>query len=99
MPGSPPIRIIDPGTIPPPSTKSNSSIPVFHRGSALPVTSRKRIGDATDPPSASVLCPPILRDAPDFPPVAEDLGATSSTSVFQSPHTSHRPAQREYSAP
>src|SRR5678816_1986938 len=93
MLGSPPIRIIDPGTIPPPRTKSNSSRPVFHLSSARPATSRSLIGDATDPPSPRVLCPPILRDAPPFPPPL-DFGITSSTSVFHSPHTSHLPDQR-----
>ena len=34
MGAAPPIRIIEPGTIPPPRTKSNSASPVVHLGSA-----------------------------------------------------------------
>ena len=38
IPGSPPSKIADPSTIPPPQTRSNSSIPVILRGfiSVLP---------------------------------------------------------------
>ena len=34
MPGSPPMRTIDPGTMPPPSTRSNSSIPELIRSAS-----------------------------------------------------------------
>src|SRR5437667_48257 len=47
MPGSPPIRIIDPGTSPPPRTKSNSGSPVRQRSSGWVATSRRRAGGAT----------------------------------------------------
>src|SRR3954470_16518080 len=91
------MRIIDPGTIPPPKTKSNSSRRVFHRFASDPLTSRSRGVAATLPPSASDRAPAIRRDDP---PLAATLGATvSSTSVFHSPHVSHRPCHFEYSAP
>jgi hypothetical protein len=97
IPGSPPMRIIDPGTIPPPRTKSNSSIPVFQRLASDPWTSRSRGVGATLPPSASDRAPAIRRDDP---PLTVTFGAMiSSTSVFHSPHVSQRPCHRGYSAP
>src|SRR5439155_22118236 len=96
MPGSPPMRIIEPGTIPPPRTKSNSSIPVFHRRASLPLTSRSLGVTATLPPSASVRVPPARRLAP---LVGALRAATSSTSEFHAPQTSHRPAHLGCSAP
>ena len=47
IPGSPPMRIIDPGTIPPPRTKSNSASPVRQRCASEPETSRRRGVGAT----------------------------------------------------
>src|SRR5665213_2405178 len=87
----------EPGTIPPPSTKSNSLIPVFQRRDSEPWTSRS-LGAATMvPPAASVAVPPLRRaTAPVEFAVAETI---SSTSVFQSPHASQRPAHLGWSAP
>src|SRR5262249_48015305 len=44
-PGSPPSRTSAPATTPPPSTRSNSLIPVEILGDSTPVISGKRIGD------------------------------------------------------
>src|SRR5882762_3205265 len=46
MPGSPPTSVTEPGTMPPPSTKSNSATPAFHRASATPFRSVRRMGEA-----------------------------------------------------
>src|SRR6266545_2196900 len=99
IPGSPPTRTIDPGTMPPPRTKSNSARPVFHRGSAAPTTLPSLRGVATCPPSPRERAPANLRAAP-LPPPGDGVRATgSSTSVFHSPQTSHLPAHRGWSAP
>ena len=50
MPGSPPSSTSDPGTIPPPSTRSNSPRPVLSRSTATASTSA--YGRAAPPPSA-----------------------------------------------
>src|SRR5688500_16336565 len=96
MPGSPPTRIIDPGTIPPPSTKSNSLIPVFSRRPADVRMSRNRGVGTMLPPFAIDLWPCIRRDVAD---AADREAAISSTSEFHSPHTSQRPAHWGCSAP
>ena len=82
--------------MPPPSTKSNSLMPVFHRRDSEPPTSRIRGVSATLPPSANVRAPPARRLAP---PVGTALDAISSTSEFHAPHTSQRPAHFGWSAP
>ena len=84
--------------MPPPSTKSNSSRPVFQRA-AFDSDDVAKLGvrSATFPPSASDFTPPMRRAAP---PSAAILGATiSSTSVFHSPQVSQRPCHLKYSAP
>ena len=85
IPGSPPISVIDPGTIPPPSTKSNSFIPVRHLGRASEAMSLRRDGGATEPPRAA---------ADRGPADARGRGAAigSSATAFQAPHASQRPA-------
>ena len=84
--------------MPPPTTKSNSSRPVFHRFDSEPLTSRSRGVVATLPPSPNERVPPIRRAAPPAPTTT--FGATiSSTRVFHSPHVSQRPCHLEYSAP
>src|SRR5712671_1149905 len=96
MPGSPPTRTIDPGTIPPPSTKSNSLIPVLRRRPAELLMSRSRGVGATLPPSPMDFWPPARRlDAV----AAEVFVAISSTSEFHSPQMSQRPAHLGWSAP
>ena len=88
---------MDPGTTPPPSTKSNSSMPLAHRSRSEPLTSRSRVAVTTLPPSANDALPAWRRAAP---LAADGLAvATSSTSVFHSPHTSQRPAHLGCSAP
>ena len=99
MPGSPPMSTMEPGTMPPPSTKSNSSIPLRQRRSSEPDTSRSRGVTATVPPSPIATLPPSRRSAP-APFAAAALGAAiSSTRVFHSPQLSHRPCHLGYSAP
>jgi hypothetical protein len=87
MPGSPPTRIAEAGTSPPPSTRSSSASPVPVRG-----------GGAVSPRS------PVSGTArPRLPPSAPRPGAgpsgTSSTSVFQAPQASQRPAHFGWVAP
>ncbi len=78
IPGSPPISVIDPGTMPPPSTKSNSSMPVRQRWSGVVATSRRRAGGRPDAWAA----PPFRRSA-----VRAVRGATgSSATAFHAPH-------------
>src|SRR4051812_10724978 len=87
---------MEPGTIPPPSTKSNSLIPVRRRRPAELCTSRNRGVGATLPPAAIDLWPDARR--PDAV-VEEARAAISSTREFHSPHTSQRPAHFGWSAP
>src|SRR5215218_3900594 len=99
IPGSPPTSTMDPGTIPPPSTKSNSSMPVLSRCASEPTTWLSRVVATTVPPAPNDPAPPTRRALP--PPLAaRTLGAAvSSTSVSHSPQTSHRPAHFGWSAP
>src|SRR5690349_12047264 len=85
MPGSPPTRVTEPGTMPPPSTKSNSASPVFHRVVAADSISDSRTGEAPDE-----LRPSGRRAA--RPPA-------SSISEFHAPQASQRPPHFGWSAP
>src|SRR5438046_8639674 len=87
MPGSPPTSTTDPGTMPPPNTKSNSSRPVFHLARAPLVRADKRTGGLAD------ACRACLTARPPERPTA------SSTSVFHAPQASQRPAHFGCSAP
>src|SRR3989454_1172767 len=87
MPGSPPARTTDPGTMPPPSTKSNSRSPVRQRSMPPPCTADRRTGGLPDGGGV------VLPARPPVRPTA------SSTSVFHSPHASQRPAHFGCSAP
>ena len=91
MPGSPPMSIRLPSTMPPPSTRSSSAIPVEARRvsssgisvtgrAAAPVPGRWRIG----------LVPAAL---------PAGSAAMASSSVFQAPQPGQRPAQRGVSYP
>src|SRR3954453_12173131 len=92
------MRIIEPGTMPPPMTKSNSPSPVVQRFASDPLSPRNRGVTAMLPPPPNDRAPPARRAAP--PPTAAPFGAAiSSTSVFHSPHVSQRPCHFEYSAP
>src|SRR5439155_23077167 len=85
MPGSPPTRTTEPGTMPPPRTKSNSTRPVFHRSTTPLFRSVRRTGGW-----------PVGR-----PLTGEPLNrpTASSTSAFHAPHPSHRPPHFGCSAP
>src|SRR5262245_2983202 len=48
MPGSPPTSTSEPGTMPPPRTKSNSSRPVCQRATSIRARSESRMGGWTD---------------------------------------------------
>ena len=76
MPGSPPSNVTEPGTMPPPSTRSSSPMPVglgrLVNGSMSPIN---RAGDAAGPITGSSR------------PVA-----ISSTNEFHAPHPAHCPA-------
>src|SRR6266568_174834 len=87
MPGSPPTRVTEPGTIPPPSTKSNSARPVFQRSTSTPPRAHRRMGGRPDAAESLLTARP-----PDRP-------TASSASVFHAPHASHRPAHFGCSAP
>src|SRR6266571_2293109 len=89
IPGSPPTSTTDPGTIPPPNTKSNSANPVFHRSTTPPCTSARRTGGT--PVGRYVLA--VL---PAFPPYRP---AASSTRLFHAPQASQRPDHFGCSAP
>src|SRR5258706_3649639 len=85
MPGGPPRRITDPGTTPPPNTRSNSARPVAERTKGATRTSSKRTT------SEEKLVIERLRT-----PAAERGGAMSSSSTkeFQCSHSGQRPSQR-----
>src|SRR6266508_1881880 len=86
MPGSPPTSTTDPGTMPPPRTKSNSRRPVCHRSNPAAPTADNRTGGLPDRAGARSARPPVR-------PIA------SSTKVFHAPHASQRPPHLGWSAP
>src|SRR6266576_5577289 len=86
MPGSPPTSTTDPGTMPPPNTKSNSLRPVGQRALTPVPTADRRTGGRAD----------AADDLPARPPARPDA---SSTRVFHVPHASQRPAHFGCSAP
>ena len=85
MPGSPPIRTVEPATRPPPSTRSSSAIAVDRRAGpeVLPAS----------PTSSSGLAAPARM------PLGTAAGALSSASVFHSAQASQRPAHLTCTAP
>src|SRR5689334_13006793 len=88
MPGSPPTSTTDPGTMPPPRTKSNSRSPVCHRSTpGPPPRADRRTGGLPDRELSRLSARPPVR------PTA------SSTSVFHAPQESQRPAHFGCSAP
>src|SRR5690348_3379426 len=76
-PGSPPSRMSAPATTPPPSTRSNSAIPVGVRGTSAPAISSKAIGAESHERGRSS---PLLV-----------VAARSSTSELQALHDGQRP--------
>src|SRR5215213_6168166 len=87
MPGSPPIRTSVPGTMPPPSTRSNSVTPEGMRTSSCGSISVK--GTAETSRSLKLLRPPARRVGCDF----------SSTREFHSPHSGHLPSHLPVECP
>ena len=87
MPGSPPMSSADPGTMPPPVTRSSSATPVEKRGASRLVPLRL---------SSATTRPPLLRVSPE---PGGAIASVSSRSVFHSPHAAHLPAQRGERAP
>src|SRR5262245_7773164 len=85
IPGSPPTRVTEPGTMPPPRTKSNSARPVCQR-------ERWTVGMLESWTGAAVVSFQPS-DRPTFFPTG------SSTSEFQAPQASHRPPHLGWSAP
>ncbi len=76
MPGSPPMRMTEPATSPPPRTRSNSEMPQGSRSSASPATSQMGTGATPDREG----------EGP-FP-----LPRTSSTRLFQAEQSGHLPS-------
>src|SRR6266516_1309189 len=88
MPGSPPTSTTEPGTMPPPSTKSNSRRPVCHRSRrGPPPRADRRTGGLPDGEARFLSGRPL------------DRPTASSTSVFHAPQESQRPAHFGCSAP
>src|SRR5437867_12480925 len=88
MPGSPPTSTTDPGTMPPPKTKSNSRRPVCHRRTPAPSPrADRRTGGRADGELAGRCARPPVRPT------------GSSASVFHAPHASQRPPHFGCSAP
>src|SRR5881409_2962154 len=87
MPGSPPTNTTDPGTMPPPRTKSNSRRPVCQRSTPGPAPRADRRTGLPDGVA------PVLSARPPVRPTA------SSTRVFHAPHASQRPPHLGCSAP
>src|SRR5882762_3621037 len=86
IPGSPPTSSAEPGTKPPPHTRSNSAIPVGRRGGCSSVVFRS--SSANWRPRARFLASPPMGG-----------GAPSSTIVFHPPQASQRPDHLEPTAP
>src|SRR6266576_6981613 len=91
MPGSPPTSVTEPGTIPPPRTKSNSARPVRQRVAGVSVTAERRIGGLSDGPP-----PPVCRSGD--PPIRR-FATGSSPKEFHATHAAHLPPHLGCSAP
>jgi hypothetical protein len=89
IPGSPPMSTIEPGTMPPPSTRSNSPMPDGTRAASL--TSTASHGTAPAPGSSASVAWRAL------PPEATSW--RSSTKLFHSPQSGQRPSHFELSNP
>ena len=85
MPGDPPINTSDPGTKPPPSTRSSSPMPVRRRSTFAARTSRSATGVSARPP------PP--EPEPERPLAARTGAAARASSAieFHSPQPGQRP--------
>src|SRR5262245_36699905 len=87
MPGSPATSTAEPGTRPPPRTRSSSAMPVGRRGASLAAAAR--VSSVARRP-----LPPLIAISPGDPD-----GARSSMMEFHSPHEAHLPDQRLVTAP
>ncbi len=87
MPGSPPTRIAEAGTMPPPRTRSSSPMPESARGSG---------GSSVASAPRAIRLP---RAAPSERPAGPSARPASSTMEFQAPQASQRPAHFEWVAP
>ena len=87
MPGSPPTSTSEPGTMPPPSTRSSSAMPLLKRSAADETTSDRATGPEAAPPAPSRTCLPLL-------PARPRAGATtaSSTNESQAPQSGQWPS-------
>ena len=83
MPGSPPTKVTEPGTTPPPNTRSSSSIPV---GSGRPTCGSISPINVGDDDAGAITGASFGR-------------ATSSTKVFHWPQDEHCPAHFGCDAP
>ena len=91
IPGSPPISTSEPGTMPPPSTRSNSSMPDGTRDSSPESMASKGFG--LDGAGGSVVGSgrPL--------PGGGATSCRSSTKLFHSPQSGQRPSHFELSKP
>src|SRR5262249_3173971 len=96
IPGSPPTRMIEPATTPPPSTRSSSASPVLARCAAATSTSASGRG-----PRAAPGLPAGAQRARGDLAAAPALGAAvgASIAVFHAPQEGQRPNQRGSSLP
>src|SRR5690606_28038106 len=88
IPGSPPMSKAEPGTIPPPVTRSSSSRPVGRRGAASVL-----------PDNGSRATTRPREEAANPVPGGAGPGTVSSTRVFHSSQLAHFPVQRVLTAP
>ncbi len=91
IPGSPPMRTSEPGTMPPPSTRSNSSMPDGTRDSSPESIASKGFG--LEGLEGSVACSgrPL--------PGGGASSWRSSARLFHSPQSGQRPSHLELSKP
>src|SRR5699024_7426340 len=93
IPGSPPINVTLPITMPPPSTRSNSLIPVTMRlFSSVVLIFFNLCG-------VSVVCPGTRAALLRAEVVLAGSATTSSVMVFHAPQDGHRPSQRGLVSP
>ena len=90
MPGSPPTSVSEPGTMPPPSTRSSSPTPLSTRGLSSSTISLSSTGSA-----------PLPRACLSFLPATASGSASMgvSVSVFHWSQAGHLPSQRVVSYP
>src|SRR6185312_9703603 len=84
MPGSPPMSTSEPGTTPPPRTRSNSSMPDDNRSATTVSMSAYNCG-----PAAAAR---VYRFAASVDTARVGSAGRSSTSEFHAPQSAHRPS-------